>query len=81
MKNSELFTKDPTTFTIPNDGVATIQVPSNSQEWEVLEFELRSFVCEGEYKQVTCPPKPDPHTMLRIRPKETGNAQKATILN
>ena len=51
MKNSELFRKDPTTFTIPNDGVTTIQVPKNEQEWEVLEFELRSFVCEGEYQQ------------------------------
>ena len=30
---------------------------------------------------VTCPPKPDPHTMLRIRPKETGNAKKETLLN
>lgn len=49
MKNSELFIKDPTTFTIPNDGYTTIHVPKSKQEWEVLEFELRSFVCEGEY--------------------------------
>lgn len=51
MKNAELFSVDPRTFTIPNDGVTTIQVPKNQQEWDVLEFELRSFVCEGEYKR------------------------------
>ena len=50
MKNLELFKKDPTLFSIPNDGVTSIQVPHNEQEWQVLEFELRSFVCEGEYQ-------------------------------
>ncbi|MBT3669992.1 MAG: Tad domain-containing protein [Chloroflexi bacterium] len=30
---------------------------------------------------VTCPPKPDPSTMLQIRPKEAENAKKETLFN
>jgi long-chain acyl-CoA synthetase len=30
---------------------------------------------------VTCPPKPDPSTMLQIRQKEPGNAEKTTLYN
>ena len=50
MKNKEVFSKDPTSFKIPNDGYTTIQIPNDQKEWDVLEFELRSFVCEGEYQ-------------------------------
>ena len=32
-------------------------------------------------KQVTCPPKPDPCTMLQIRQKETENTEKTTLYN
>lgn len=49
MKNRELFFVDPTTFTIPNDGVTTIYNPQTDKDWEVVRYELRSFVCEGEY--------------------------------
>ncbi|MBW3578771.1 MAG: BREX system P-loop protein BrxC [Actinobacteria bacterium] len=34
---------------IPNDGVSKVVRPETQQQWEVLEWELRSFVCEGEY--------------------------------
>jgi hypothetical protein len=51
MKNREVFLKDPTGYTIPNDGVTTIINPSTDKEWEVLEYELRTFVCEGEYER------------------------------
>ena len=50
MKNKEVFSKDPTSFKIPNDGYTTIQIPKNQKEWDVLDFELRYFVCEGEYQ-------------------------------
>lgn len=50
-KNSDVFLKDPTTFTIPNEGVAKILNPETEQQWEVLRYELTSFVCEGEYQQ------------------------------
>src|SRR5271157_1494893 len=49
MKNRELFLINPTTFTIPNDGVTTIYSPQTDKDWEVVRYELRSFVCEGEY--------------------------------
>lgn len=47
--NRELFTHDPTTEKIPNDGVAKIARPETDQQWDVLRWELRSFVCNGEY--------------------------------
>ncbi|MEI7848811.1 MAG: hypothetical protein WCK35_23625 [Chloroflexota bacterium] len=49
MKNRELFINDPLSFSIPNDGVTTIGNPKNDKEWEVVRYELKSFVCEGEY--------------------------------
>ena len=50
IRNREIFFVDPTTFTIPNDGVAEVSDPRDDQEWDVLRFELEKFVCEGEYK-------------------------------
>lgn len=49
MNNRELFLVDPTTFTIPNDGVTTVYNPLTEKDWEVVRYELESFVCEGEY--------------------------------
>jgi len=34
-----------------------------------------------ENPALTCPPKPDPSTMLQIRPKEAENAKKETLFN
>jgi hypothetical protein len=48
-KNRELFYRDPMATKIPNDGVAKVARPETPQQWEVLEWELKSFVCEGEY--------------------------------
>lgn len=49
--NREVFLTDPTTFTIPNDGVTKVLTPTAPEEWEVLRYELECFVCEGEYRQ------------------------------
>ena len=50
MLNRAVFAKDPTGFSIPNDGVARVGMPATPQEWETLRWELQSFVCEGEYR-------------------------------
>jgi hypothetical protein len=47
--NRELFYRDPTEEKIPNDGVAQVVRPETEQQWEVLRWELRSFVCDGQY--------------------------------
>jgi hypothetical protein len=47
--NRELFYRDPTETKIPNDGVAKVLRPTTVQQWDVLRWELRSFVCDGQY--------------------------------
>ncbi len=47
--NRELFRRDPTDTKIPNDGVAKVVRPETDQQWDVLRWELRSFVCDGQY--------------------------------
>jgi len=49
--NREVFFSDPTDTTIPNDGVTKVGVPETAEQWEVLRYELQSFVCEGEYER------------------------------
>ena len=36
---------------IPNLGVAKVRNPEDEGDWATLEWELRSFVCEGEYER------------------------------
>ena len=50
LTNRMLFTKDPLNATIPNDGVAKVTEPQSPQEWDVLRYELTTFVCDGEYR-------------------------------
>lgn len=49
--NREVFVLDPTEGDIPNLGVAKVKNPEGANEWATLEWELRSFVCEGEYER------------------------------
>ena len=49
--NREVFAVDPTTRAIPNDGVAKVAEPRTDAEYKVLQYELSSFVCDGEYRQ------------------------------
>src|SRR5215211_2784146 len=51
LTNRELFYRDPTKTKIPNDGVARVIRPETEEQWQVLEWELRSFVCDGEYEK------------------------------
>ena len=51
MMNREVFAVDPTEGDIPNLGVAKVHNPEDAGDWATLEWELRSFVCEGEYER------------------------------
>lgn len=50
INNNELFIRRPLDFEIPNDGVTNVDRPDDSNQWKVLDYELTSFVCEGEYE-------------------------------
>ncbi len=50
-KNRDVFMLDPTVGDIPNLGVAKVRNPEDEGDWETLEWELRHFVCEGEYER------------------------------
>ncbi|NTW02602.1 MAG: BREX system P-loop protein BrxC, partial [Oscillochloris sp.] len=49
--NRDIFLTDPVTAPLPNDGVAEVVVPRTKEQWDVLRFEVSSFVCEGEYRR------------------------------
>jgi hypothetical protein len=49
--NREVLQRDPTAYPLPNDGVAKVGRPRTGEEWRVLEWELTSFVCTGEYER------------------------------
>lgn len=66
--NNELFTRRPLDFEIPNDGVTNVDRPDDANQWKVLDYELSSFVCEGEYE----------HGLQRILDSYIRNRGKAT---
>src|SRR6266566_2235878 len=47
MKNRDLYRQDPLKNDLLNNGVAA--VTGNDDDTRVLQYELRTFVCEGEY--------------------------------
>lgn len=51
LTNRDVFATDPTERDIPNLGVAKVKNPEDVGDWATLEWELRSFVCEGEYER------------------------------
>ena len=51
IKIREVLSRDPLTTVIPNDGVTKVIQPQSANEWNVLRYELESFVCDGEYRQ------------------------------
>lgn len=52
MKNRELFVLDPIENKLLNDGVAEINTDkTNESGQKIIKYELKTFVCEGEYEQ------------------------------
>lgn len=51
LTNRDVLAIDPTEGDIPNLGVAKVKNPEDARDWATLEWELRSFVCEGEYER------------------------------
>ena len=49
--NRDVFAIDPTERDIPNLGVAKVRKPEDDGDWATLEWEIHSFVCEGEYER------------------------------
>src|SRR3954451_17407719 len=51
LTNGDVLAIDPTKGDIPNLGVDKVKNPEDRGDWATLEWELRSFVCEGEYER------------------------------
>jgi len=51
MRNRDVFANNMVERPIPNDGVAKIVEPRTAVEWDVLRYELETFVCAGEYQR------------------------------
>ena len=45
----DVLARDPSSWAIPNLGVAKVGQPRTDEEWAVLRYELDAFVAEGEY--------------------------------
>ena len=51
MKNKELFTLNPEQVNLKNEGVAKIRNINEKDDLAIAEYELRTFVCDGEYHE------------------------------
>jgi hypothetical protein len=49
MKNKELFTLNPELVNLKNEGVAKIRTINEKDDLSIVEYELKTFICEGEY--------------------------------
>jgi hypothetical protein len=49
MKNKDLFTMNPQLVNLKNEGVAKIRTINETDDLDLAEYELKTFVCEGEY--------------------------------
>ncbi len=49
--NRDIYYKDPSTRTLVNEGVASVNDDTTSQALEVLRYELETFVCDGQYEK------------------------------
>ncbi len=49
MKNKDIFTLNPELVNLQNEGVAKIRTINEKEDLAIAEYELKTFVCEGEY--------------------------------
>lgn len=49
MKNKDLFTLNPEYVNLKNEGIAKVRTINEQEDLEIAEYELKTFVCEGEY--------------------------------
>jgi len=52
MKIGDLFLTNPNQLELLNNGVAFVKDVVTPEELKTLRFELKTFVCEGEYAKV-----------------------------
>ncbi len=51
MQNREIYEQDPKEFQLLNNGVAKVRDARSEEELETLRFELKTFICEGQYEE------------------------------
>lgn len=51
MFNRDIFQEDPTTIKLVNEGVANVNDENTSEALAVLRYELKTFVCDGQYEK------------------------------
>ncbi len=51
MNNRQIYTKDPSTRKLVNEGVANLNDERTDQALAVLRYELETFVCDGQYEK------------------------------
>jgi hypothetical protein len=51
MRNGEIYVNDPREQELLNNGVAEVKDTGSAEEMRTLHYELRTFVCEGQYEK------------------------------
>jgi len=51
MINREIYQKDPATYKLVNEGVASVNDEKTREAMKVLRYELETFVCDGQYQK------------------------------
>jgi hypothetical protein len=69
MINRDIYQKDPATRKLVNEGVASVNDERTQQAMAVLRYELKDFVCNGQYKKGI-------EDILEAYLKNTGAAQQ-----
>ena len=51
MQNREIYEQDPKEFQLLNNGVAKVRDARSEEALKTLRFELKTFICEGQYEE------------------------------